>query len=85
MPLKEVCESCMKTVYEMEKLVINDKTYHKWCFKCSHCKGTLSLGNFASAEGQFFCKTHFMEKFREKGNYDDGFGRQKHSEKWRKA
>ena len=42
------------------------------CFKCKQCKKTLSLGNFAAVRGELFCKPHFKQLFRLKGNYDEG-------------
>jgi len=76
------CKACQKKVYDMEKLTTDNAVYHKWCFKCSKCNGTLRLGNFASLHGQVFCKPHFMELFKNKGNYDEGFGKEKHSKRW---
>ena len=35
------CSVCDKTVYFMDLLTADGITYHKSCFKCSHCKGTL--------------------------------------------
>ena len=35
------CKACDKTVYFVDLLSADGVTYHKSCFKCSHCKGTL--------------------------------------------
>lgn len=35
------CSACDKTVYFVDLLSADGVTYHKSCFKCSHCKGTL--------------------------------------------
>ncbi|KAK1420184.1 hypothetical protein QVD17_21571 [Tagetes erecta] len=35
------CKACDKTVYFVDLLTADGVTYHKACFKCSHCKGTL--------------------------------------------
>ncbi|EFA86463.1 LIM-type zinc finger-containing protein [Heterostelium album PN500] len=82
----EKCTACQKTVYLTEKIVVEDKeekkTFHKLCLKCSHCKITLSLGSYASMNGVMYCKPHFKQLFATKGNYDEGFGKSKHSEKW---
>jgi len=61
----------------MEELRVDPKIFHKTCFKCSHCHGLLKLGNFASMDGIFYCKTHFKQLFKEKGNYSEGFGKLK--------
>jgi hypothetical protein len=35
----------------------------------------LRLGTFAALEGIYYCKPHMKQLFKEKGNYDEGFGR----------
>ena len=35
------CKACDKTVYVVDLLSADGVSYHKSCFKCSHCKGTL--------------------------------------------
>uniref|UniRef100_A0A6N2KRF1 LIM zinc-binding domain-containing protein n=1 Tax=Salix viminalis TaxID=40686 RepID=A0A6N2KRF1_SALVM len=37
------CNSCEKTVYFVDQLTADNKVYHKACFRCHHCKGTLKL------------------------------------------
>lgn len=41
-----------------------------------------SLGSFAALQGEFYCKPHFQQLFKSKGNYDEGFGRKQHKELW---
>ncbi|KAF3699852.1 LIM domain-containing protein 2 [Channa argus] len=79
---KEVCSSCGKTVYPMERLVANNLVFHSACFCCKHCNAKLSLGTFAALQGEFYCKPHFQQLFKSKGNYDEGFGRKQHKELW---
>jgi len=74
---KETCSVCDKTVYPTEQLKADSKTYHKACFRCEHCQGTLKLGSFASMDGRLFCKPHFKQLFNSKGNYSEGFGKLK--------
>lgn len=38
---QQKCKACEKTVYPMDQLMADGIAYHKSCFKCSHCKGTL--------------------------------------------
>lgn len=82
----EKCSVCNKTVYLAEKIVVEDKedkkTFHKSCLKCTHCNNTLSLGNYASMNGVMYCKPHFKQLFATKGNYDEGFGKEKLTSKW---
>lgn len=72
------CFVCDTAVYVVEKLEADGKIFHKKCFKCAQCKKTLSTGNFASLQGKIFCKPHFKQLFKLKGNYDEGFGSKQH-------
>ncbi|XP_041860283.1 LIM domain and actin-binding protein 1a isoform X2 [Melanotaenia boesemani] len=82
LPVKETCVSCLKTVYPLERLVANQHVYHSSCFRCSHCNTKLSLANYASLHSNVYCKPHFCQLFKAKGNYDEGFGRRPHKELW---
>ncbi len=42
----------------------------------------LSLGNYASLHGRMYCKPHYKQLFKSKGNYDEGFGERPHKELW---
>nr|XP_057911162.1 LIM domain and actin-binding protein 1-like isoform X2 [Doryrhamphus excisus] len=81
-PAKETCVACQKTVYPVERLAALQHVYHKSCFRCLHCSTKLSLGNFASLHGNVYCKPHFSQLFKAKGNYDEGFGHRPHKELW---
>ncbi|KAM9408847.1 LIM domain and actin-binding protein 1-like isoform 2-T2 [Pholidichthys leucotaenia] len=81
-PVKETCIACQKTVYSLERLVAHQHVYHKSCFCCFHCSAKLSLGNYASLHGNIYCKPHFNQLFKAKGNYDEGFGHRPHKEQW---
>ncbi|KAI3494964.1 hypothetical protein L1887_37039 [Cichorium endivia] len=48
-------------------------TYHKSCFKCTHCKGTLVMSNYSSMDGVLYCRTHFEQLFKESGNFSKNF------------
>jgi transposase-like protein len=37
------CNACDKTVYLVDKLTADNRVYHKACFRCHHCKGTLKV------------------------------------------
>ncbi|KAG2324656.1 hypothetical protein Bca52824_007384 [Brassica carinata] len=50
------CKACDKTVYVMDLMTLEGMPYHKSCFRCSHCNGTLVV--------------HFNQLFLEKGNYN---------------
>ncbi|XP_034022706.1 LIM domain and actin-binding protein 1-like isoform X2 [Thalassophryne amazonica] len=81
-PLRETCVACLKTVYPLESLVADKSIFHKGCFCCTHCFAKLSLGNYASLHGNVYCKPHFSQLFKSKGNYDEGFGHRPHKELW---
>ncbi|XP_034647917.1 LIM domain and actin-binding protein 1 [Trachemys scripta elegans] len=82
LPVKETCVACQKTVYPMERLFANQQVFHISCFRCSHCNSRLSLGTYASLRGNIYCKPHFNQLFKAKGNYDEGFGHKPHKELW---
>uniref|UniRef100_A0A673KWX1 LIM zinc-binding domain-containing protein n=1 Tax=Sinocyclocheilus rhinocerous TaxID=307959 RepID=A0A673KWX1_9TELE len=82
LPVQERCVSCLKTVYPLEKYVANQQIYHKTCFRCAFCSTKLGLGTYASLHGNIYCKPHFSQLFKSKGNYDKGFGHRPHKEIW---
>ncbi|XP_061684316.1 LIM domain and actin-binding protein 1a isoform X2 [Syngnathoides biaculeatus] len=81
-PVREACVSCQKTVYPLERLVANQQVFHSACFRCCHCNTKLSLVNYASLHNNVYCKPHFCQLFKAKGNYDEGFGHRPHKELW---
>lgn len=70
---QQKCKACGKTVYPVELLSADGVDYHKSCFKCTHCKGTLKLSNYSSMEGVLYCKPHFEQLFKESGNFNKNF------------
>ncbi|XP_028849977.1 LIM domain and actin-binding protein 1a isoform X2 [Denticeps clupeoides] len=80
--VRESCVVCLKTVYPLERLVADQQVYHSACFRCAHCNTRLSLGNYASLHNHIYCKPHFCQLFKAKGNYDEGFGYRPHKEQW---
>jgi len=76
------CAVCDKTVYATERQSIEGRLFHKQCFRCRECNKVQSAGNFASMQGEIFCKPCFMHLFKEKGNYDEGFGKTPHKHLW---
>uniref|UniRef100_A0A673B462 LIM zinc-binding domain-containing protein n=1 Tax=Sphaeramia orbicularis TaxID=375764 RepID=A0A673B462_9TELE len=65
----------------MEKMVANKLILHKNCFCCKHCTKKLSIHNYASLYGEFYCTSHYQQLFKRKGNYDEGFGHQQHKDR----
>uniref|UniRef100_A0A9I9CZJ2 LIM zinc-binding domain-containing protein n=1 Tax=Cucumis melo TaxID=3656 RepID=A0A9I9CZJ2_CUCME len=67
------CMACEKTVYLVDKLTADNRIYHKACFRCHHCKGTLKLSNYNSFEGVLYCRPHFDQIFKRTGSLDKSF------------
>jgi len=78
----EKCDVCQKTVYHMEKVSLENKIFHENCFKCAHCKKKLTPGTYTSIENSFYCKPHYHQLFAAKGNYSEGFGKEKPTANW---
>uniref|UniRef100_A0A0D6R1E2 LIM zinc-binding domain-containing protein n=1 Tax=Araucaria cunninghamii TaxID=56994 RepID=A0A0D6R1E2_ARACU len=70
---QQKCKACDKRVYFIDQLSADGVSYHKACFRCNHCKGTLQLSNYSSMEGVPYCKPHFEQLFRESGNFSKNF------------
>uniref|UniRef100_A0AAY5E7L9 LIM zinc-binding domain-containing protein n=1 Tax=Electrophorus electricus TaxID=8005 RepID=A0AAY5E7L9_ELEEL len=66
----------------MESLIADKQNFHKSCFRCAHCNSQLSLGNYASLHGRMYCKPHYKQLFKSKGNYDEGFGEKPYRDLW---
>uniref|UniRef100_A0A672PB95 LIM domain containing 2 n=1 Tax=Sinocyclocheilus grahami TaxID=75366 RepID=A0A672PB95_SINGR len=79
---QETCSACLKPVYPMERMAADKLVFHKTCFCCKHCKKKLSLQGYAPLYGEFYCVFHYQQLFKRKGNYDEGFGRQQHKDRW---
>ncbi len=43
---QQKCKACEKTVYLVEQLTADGVIYHKSCFRCNHCKGTLKVSRW---------------------------------------
>ncbi|XP_043272862.1 xin actin-binding repeat-containing protein 2 isoform X11 [Venturia canescens] len=78
----DVCESCQKKVYPLEKVETNNKIFHKQCFRCLQCNCVLRMDTFTLNNGKLYCIPHFKQLFIARGNYDEGFGVDPHKNKW---
>ncbi|KAK9941862.1 hypothetical protein M0R45_007555 [Rubus argutus] len=67
------CTACEKTVYLVDKLTADSRVYHKACFRCHHCRGTLKLSNYCSFEGVLYCRPHYDQLFKRTGSLDKSF------------
>ncbi|KAH1044904.1 hypothetical protein AAZX31_09G240200 [Glycine max] len=75
------CKACDKTVYVVDMLTLEGIPYHKNCFRCSHCKGCLTMSTYSSMDGVLYCKPHFEQLFKESGNFSKNFQTAKSSDK----
>ncbi|XP_044013634.1 uncharacterized protein MAL13P1.304 isoform X18 [Aphidius gifuensis] len=78
----DICESCEKKVYPLEKVETNNKIFHKQCFRCLQCNCVLRMDTFTLNNGKLYCIPHFKQLFITRGNYDEGFGVDPHKNKW---
>lgn len=67
------CKACEKTVYWVDELTADNRVYHKACFRCHHCKGTLKFSNYSSIEGVLYCKPHYDQLYKMTGSLDKSF------------
>lgn len=70
----DYCAHCDKKVYFVEKLEMDGLVFHKACFRCGECNTKLTARTYAKASGNVYCKAHYSQLFKLKGNYDEGFG-----------
>ncbi|KAJ6659328.1 hypothetical protein lerEdw1_019199, partial [Lerista edwardsae] len=56
---KEECAFCSKPVYSAERMVIQNVPLHRACFYCKSCGRKLSLLNYTTFRGEFYCKVHY--------------------------
>ncbi|RWW22382.1 hypothetical protein BHE74_00006103, partial [Ensete ventricosum] len=72
---QDKCKACDKTVHFIDLLTADGIPFHKTCFKCSRCKGTLSMCNYSSLGGILYCKPHFEQLLKETGSFTKEFPR----------
>ncbi|KAL4309301.1 hypothetical protein GQ457_01G000990 [Hibiscus cannabinus] len=70
---QQKCMACDKTVYLVDKLTADNRVFHKACFRCHHCNGTLKLSNYNSFEGVLYCRPHYDQLFKRTGSLDKSF------------
>ncbi|XP_041964988.1 protein-methionine sulfoxide oxidase mical2b isoform X8 [Alosa sapidissima] len=75
----DVCHSCKKRVYVMERLSAEGYFFHRECFRCEDCLCTLRLGGhaFNTGHGKFYCKLHYSQYLannKNRGRVSEGTG-----------
>ncbi|XP_022762373.1 LIM domain-containing protein WLIM1-like [Durio zibethinus] len=71
--IQQKCMACDKTVYLVDKLTADNRVFHKACFRCHYCNGTLKLSNYNSFEGVLYCRPHYDQLFKRTGSLDKSF------------
>lgn len=63
----EMCVSCNKRVYPVDRLSTGNLIYHKACFRCTHCQKILSISQYTIGDNKPYCKPHYERVFKECG------------------
>ncbi|CAL8273410.1 unnamed protein product [Lota lota] len=58
--LNSKCVTCRSHVHLVQRHFVDGKLYHRSCFRCSECSGTLRVGAYrvGSVPDTFVCKSH---------------------------
>jgi hypothetical protein len=55
------CPRCGYLVYEAEKMISKNKSWHRRCFNCSDCHRSLDSTNLCDApNGEIYCRGEFV-------------------------
>jgi cysteine and glycine-rich protein len=57
-----VCACCQQSAYAAESVDVDQRRYHRGCFKCATCNVKLSMANFILVDGGVYCRTHGVSK-----------------------
>ncbi|CAF3571257.1 unnamed protein product [Adineta steineri] len=68
---QNICPRCSKTVYSAEEVKAAGKSFHKRCYSCAHCKGSISGAHYCVHDGELYDNNCYQRLFGPKGV---GFG-----------
>ena len=62
----EQCEACGERVFLMERLGVENRVFHRTCFKCFTCQIKLKAGSYEydTHSDKFYCRQHYREALR---------------------
>ncbi|CAF3229928.1 unnamed protein product [Rotaria socialis] len=62
-----ICPRCSKTVYSAEEVKAVGKSFHKRCYTCANCKGTISGAHFSERDGELYDNKCYQRLFGPRG------------------
>ena len=62
MVIANACARCARAAYAAESIDVDEKRYHRNCFKCAECGTKLSSATFSTVSGALYCKNHALER-----------------------
>ncbi|CAF0921440.1 unnamed protein product [Adineta ricciae] len=60
---QNICPRCSKTVYSAEEVKAAGKSFHKRCYSCAHCKGSISGGRYCEHDGELYDNNCYQRLF----------------------
>ena len=60
--IANACARCARAAYAAESIDVDEKRYHRNCFKCAECGTKLSSATFSTVSGTLYCKNHALER-----------------------
>ncbi|CAF0873431.1 unnamed protein product [Adineta ricciae] len=70
-PKGNICPRCNKPVYFAEEVKAVGQSFHKLCYRCTHCKKSINGANFSEHDGNLYDNNCYQRLFGPKGV---GFG-----------
>ncbi|UJR09195.1 hypothetical protein I4U23_013443 [Adineta vaga] len=64
---QNICPRCSKTVYSAEEVKAAGKSFHKRCYSCAHCKGSISGGRYSEHDGELYDNNCYQRLFGPEG------------------
>ncbi|CAF1057282.1 unnamed protein product [Rotaria sp. Silwood1] len=58
-----ICPRCSKTVYVAEEIKAAGKSFHRQCYTCAHCKGTISGAHYSEHDGELYDNKCYQRLF----------------------